>query len=378
MSRIRREKRAGDPKKDIYRRLSRPWLVSSFALAVILSAVAGYAGAILIAKPSLDAERIAKSAVPVYAKAEKHPVGVTLTFQGGVREGRVVNLEPNRGFPSSPRVTAVFAKSGDPYEELKLLAVASGRPLITMAGSVPIYRDLRLGDKGHDVLILQGYLRGQGYRVRASGVMGSDSIRAVVQIYEALGLEAPTEGGGVIFRYSDFLQIEPSAGTIVNVAPVAQILDDKHPIAGVRVEPKFISSRVTVDQKMRLAVGDKLAVLSEKRRGSAQIVEIGPFAESTQTGVPAGHDVRIELPVDLNDLEPGQPVALSKTSTSELALAVPVLAIRTENGSGYVLRRSSEGEPDERVPIEVIEQAGGWAAIADRGSIMEGDEIRVE
>jgi hypothetical protein len=206
-----------------------------------------------------------------------------------------------------------------------------------MGGSVPIYRDLRAGDKGHDVLSLQNYLRGEGYSVAATGVMGFDSIRAVAQIYGALGLETPTDSGAVIFRYSDFVQMNSKAGTFVNVASVAQILDDKHPIAEVRVESKYISSRITVDQKAQLAVGDQLTAVSEKRRGKVQIAEIGPFVESTQPGTPAGHDVRIALPADLGDLEPGEPVALSKMSESGASLAVPVLGIRTENGGGYVL-----------------------------------------
>ena len=376
MVRLRYETSGGSPKKDLYRRLRRPWLVLSFSLVVILSAAAGYAGASLIAKPSLDAQRIAQSALPVYAQAEKRRVGVALTFQGGVREGRVINLEPNLSFPAHPRVTAVFVKPGDPYEELRLLAVASGRPLITMAGSVPIYRDLRLGDKGHDVLVLQNYLRGQGYAVAATGVMGVDSIHAVARIYKELGLEPPADGA-VFFRYSDFVQMEASAGTIIQVASVAQILDEKHPVAGVRIEPKFVSSRLTVDQKTRVAVGDTLEIFSEKRRGSAQVKEIGPFVESAQAGVPAGHDVRVELPANLIDLEAGQPVALSKVPSGESTLAVPVLAIRSANASAYVLRKSRQGEPDERVPVEVVDQAGGWAAIADSGAVMEGDEIRI-
>jgi hypothetical protein len=167
--------------------------------------------------------------------------------------------------------------------------------------------------------------------------MGFDSIRAVAQIYGALGLETPTDSGAVIFRYSDFVHMNSKAGTFVNVASVAQILDDKHPIAEVRVESKYISSRITVDQKAQLAVGDQLTAVSEKRRGKVQIAEIGPFVESTQPGTPAGHDVRIALPADLGDLEPGEPVALSKMSESGASLAVPVLGIRTENGGGYVL-----------------------------------------
>lgn len=99
--------------------------------------------------------------------------------------------------------------------------------------------------------------------------------------------------------------------------------------------------------------------------------------ESAQAGVPAGHDVRVELPANLIDLEAGQPVALSKVPSGESTLAVPVLAIRSANASAYVLRKSRQGEPDERVPVEVVDQAGGWAAIADSGAVMEGDEIRI-
>jgi hypothetical protein len=68
---------------------------------------------------------------------------------------------------------------------------------------------------------------------------------------------------------------------------------------------------------------------------------------------------------------------LSKTPSTQSTLAVPVLAIRAENGSGHVLRKSREGAPDERVPVEVIDQAGGWAAIVDSGSVLEGDEVRI-
>ena len=65
-------------------------------------------------------------------------------------------------------VTRTPLNAGEPVKAGTCVLEVSGRPVIVMPGSIPMYRDLRPGQTGRDVQQLQSALGTLGYRVSDS------------------------------------------------------------------------------------------------------------------------------------------------------------------------------------------------------------------
>jgi peptidoglycan hydrolase-like protein with peptidoglycan-binding domain len=93
-------------------------------------------------------------------------------------------------------VTAVRVGAGDEVGLGDVLVEVSGRPVLALAGKAPGYRDLRPGASGDDVAALQKSLRKLGFATRpdSKGLFGRGTKRAVGELYDRVGHEAPTTG----------------------------------------------------------------------------------------------------------------------------------------------------------------------------------------
>jgi peptidoglycan hydrolase-like protein with peptidoglycan-binding domain len=84
--------------------------------------------------------------------------------------------------PVSGILTKVACHPADKLISGQLVASVDGRPVIGLATSVPLWRDLEKGDTGDDVLGLQRELARLGYAVRADGILGTETIGAVARL----------------------------------------------------------------------------------------------------------------------------------------------------------------------------------------------------
>lgn len=72
-----------------------------------------------------------------------------------------------------------------------------GSPILNLATSVPLWRDLRPGDEGTDVLALQQELVRLGFDVAADGELGRGSIAAVDELLDRAGASLTEASDGV-------------------------------------------------------------------------------------------------------------------------------------------------------------------------------------
>jgi len=79
-------------------------------------------------------------------------------------------------------VTSSTCAPGSPVTSGESLISIDGEPLISLATSVPFWRDLVAGDKGPDVVAIQTELSRLGYDVRQDGVLGSETLAAVAAL----------------------------------------------------------------------------------------------------------------------------------------------------------------------------------------------------
>ena len=73
-----------------------------------------------------------------------------------------------------------------------IVAEVSGRPVFALEGPFTLYRDLHPGDRGRDVHMLQAALTDAGHAVRADGVFGPGTERALTGLYRDAGYRPPT------------------------------------------------------------------------------------------------------------------------------------------------------------------------------------------
>ncbi len=109
------------------------------------------------------------------------------TFDGAV----TVTIETG-GLQTRPVVTGQVPKVGTTVREGKPLLEIAGRPVLALAGALPMYRTLRPGLRGPDVRQLEQVLHRLGYDPgTVDDLYTTDTSAAVVRLYNAAGYEPP-------------------------------------------------------------------------------------------------------------------------------------------------------------------------------------------
>lgn len=156
--------------------------VALAVLALLVAAVAGVAaGAVMFADPTPDALQDAKVAAsaPVTAHSfdDKRTVQVALTL--GADTALIA--------PASGRITGLSCQSGGQFTSGGSDLSIDGRRIVNLATTVPLWRDVRLGDKGEDVAAIQRELSRLGYAVNVNGTAGAQTFAAVTDLFAKAG-----------------------------------------------------------------------------------------------------------------------------------------------------------------------------------------------
>jgi len=92
---------------------------------------------------------------------------------------------------AAPVVTKLPVKQGDRLKAGQVLLEVSGRPVFTLPGRIPVYRDLKPGAKGDDVRQLQEALQdlGHGTGGDTAGTFGAGTKAALNAFYASIGYD---------------------------------------------------------------------------------------------------------------------------------------------------------------------------------------------
>lgn len=173
-----------------------------------LMAVGGLLATTLVKSPAQVAAETGPPAQGVLtADVERRVLARTVVMRGTVVADQSVTVSP-QGVRSgegagTALVTKLPLKAGDPVTAGRLIAEVSGRPVFTLHGAQPMYRDLKPGSTGDDVAQLQQALRelGHGTGGDARGVFGAGTKAALTAHYRAIGYEplpAVADGGAAL------------------------------------------------------------------------------------------------------------------------------------------------------------------------------------
>lgn len=89
--------------------------------------------------------------------------------------------------PASGRVTALTCRPDMPFSSGESNLSIDGAPLLNLATSVPLWRDLGVGDEGADALALRAELIRLGSRVAPEGALDAGTMTAVADLFHKAG-----------------------------------------------------------------------------------------------------------------------------------------------------------------------------------------------
>ncbi|MEO3943070.1 hypothetical protein V3C41_18530 [Paenarthrobacter nicotinovorans] len=372
------------------RRVPRSWLILVASL-VVLAGLGGAYWAGTSTTAGAKSTPIPASVVPVSAAVERRVVAKQVVLSGKVVPGAETNLQasPAAGVDRLV-VTDVAKEAGSPVVSGELLAVVSGRPLLILPSSVPLYRDINPNDSGPDVKALQGVLAGFGYACATTGTFDRATQQALASWYQAAGFRAPVslpqeEAGDaasknpsdVMFRWREFVQVPGDTGTVASIAGPGSILAEDGVVARIRIADDSFVARADVVQAESFVAGTPVTVRAGSTVLDTTVVHVSEFLEGDQSKneIP-GKDVTVALPPGTQGFAAGQSVTIAAGGAAAESLAVPLIAIRQDGGIPYLLVEGNS-EP-RRVVVRVTAQVDGWAAIADVDGLVVGDQVKLQ
>ncbi|MDH6711076.1 peptidoglycan hydrolase-like protein with peptidoglycan-binding domain [Kitasatospora sp. MAA19] len=398
--------------------------------SVLVGAAGAGAAALLKSPAQVAAETAAPAPDTLTAQVEQRVIADTLVTRGKVAAASTaeISVPASAGAPGSrPVVTKVKVKAGDQIAYGKVLFEISGRPVFTLAGALPAYRDLQNGAKGEDVAQLQKALAALGYRTApdVSGVFGAGTERAVLALYKSIGYSptrvaasasddkagaAKTAPPGIGDKGADGKATPtgtpaapPEPQTVVTVpmsevvflnalpvradtvtATVGKAPSDK--LLTVSTGDPIVVAEVSAREKALLKAGQQAEILSEesglKVPATVQaITDAPPAGKGDQPGPAAGYLLRVTptnpLPAELA----GKEVRISVTASSSdgPVLAVPSAAISAGADGQTSVSVIGPGGNTRRVPVRPGPSGGGFVAVTPEAgaALAPGDKVVV-
>ena len=389
-------------------RVARLKLAIVFASVTALIAAAGFAAGLLVPRsPAAEGLALTEPA-PVNAPVELRVVEETTVAQGSVAPGRKTDVMyvPAEDPGVIPFVTATGVSVGTPVSSGSLVLAVAGRPMIALRVDSPLYRPLRVGDTGSDVLAFERALSALvpgDYDV--DEFFSANSMSAAEELWETRGYALPTEEVAASslpptstaspapsqntapIRYSyvpvtEIVQLMGNDVTVDSIAAVGDLAGAEEPLAQLSAASKEIQLNVSVVDEGDFIAGTAVVLSAPGVQDAAgTVLSIGelviPDSSSDTSGAPAGREATVALPDGWNALPEGTVVQMSPEGSSSPVLAIPLTAIRDASGSPHVIVDTATSfEAGERVDIGVLSTGSGWAQISEVG-LEPGDSVRI-
>jgi hypothetical protein len=319
----------------------------------------------------------AKTVIPVWAKVEERTVSEGLAIAGTTKAGETAPISARTN--GEPVLVYQNQKPGNVLKAGDFIGIIGADPVFVLEGPLPLYRDLNLGDNGDDVLAFQKALNSAGYATAQSGTVTEDTLDAVTRLHRAHLTGVPSEGVTSIAR-NNYAILPGGSHTVTAVAAVGQLINDGNPIASVETSEPYVESSVELSVANKLKAGDRVSLRTSTGSVEGTITSIGELQNDPSKG--AAKSVRFSAD-DPSKLTPGQSASITSKGNTSTTLAVPTTAVRQDSQGTYVLvekggsstSTSKDAPATERVNVEVLRTAGGYAAI--NANLSAGQKVLV-
>ncbi|NUR98298.1 MAG: peptidoglycan-binding protein [Kribbellaceae bacterium] len=417
-------------------------LVSVAGVAVVSLGIGVAAGSRISSPEDAAAKTAPPSASQITVPVAKKVLSSKVVGRGDASFDGAVNIRVETSGLTTPAiVTGKVPAVGSTITEGKALLEITGRPVIGLAGVLPMYRTLSPGSKGPDVLQLEQTLERLGYDPgTVDDEYTLDTSAAVEKLYDAAGYEAPepderftqavdqakkqvdaakkqlrqaqsqlkaaktahakdtsVQQGAVDDAEQNLSDAKTSlndaefkAGTPLPVSEVVYVKTLPRRVDDVKVERGG-----TVNGVVMSASGASLVVTVKVDAETAQRLKAGMAASLDVDGTPVAAKVRrvskngtqYDVVVAPNALTASQlavlrdanvRVTIPVKSTSGKVLAVPLAALSSGSDGASRVEVLRNGQV-ELVPVTVGLSADGFAQVTPKGDakLSEGDQVVV-
>lgn len=358
-------------------RIARPRVLLLLAILAVGSLMLSFYLGTRYAATGPDPTVQAKTVIPVWAKVEERTVSEGLAIAGTTKAGEAAPISARTN--GEPVLVYQNQKPGNVLKAGDFIGIIGADPVFVLEGPLPLYRDLNLGDNGDDVLAFQKALNSAGYATAQSGTVTEDTLEAVTRLHRAHLTGVPGEGVTSIAR-SNYAILPGGSHTVTAVAAVGQLISDGNPIASVETSEPYVESSVELAVANKLKAGDRISLRTSTGSVEGTITSIGELQNDPTKG--AAKSVRFNAD-DPSKLTPGQSASITSKGNTSTTLAVPTTAVRQDSQGTYVLvekggsstSTSKEAPATERVNVEVLRTAGGYAAI--NANLSAGQKVLV-
>jgi hypothetical protein len=170
-------------------------LVLFYVLALMaVVAVVGWAAGSHIESPAEAAARTAPPMPsPILVPVEERVLSTNVVTRGTARFGspQPVSIAPSPLKTNVASLITTLPLPNSQFKEGDVLLTAGGRPVLTLQGEIPAYRDLVPGASGKDILQLEQGLKRLGFDPGGvDGVYDEQTSGAVTNWYQSAGFEA--------------------------------------------------------------------------------------------------------------------------------------------------------------------------------------------
>ena len=358
-------------------RIARPRVLLLLAILAIGSLMLSFYLGTRYAATGPDPAVQAKTVIPVWAKVEERTVSEGLAIAGTTKAGETAPISARTN--GEPVLVYQNQKPGNVLKAGDFIGIIGADPVFVLDGPLPLYRDLNLGDNGDDVLAFQKALNSAGYATAQSGTVTEDTLDAVTRLHRAHLTGVPSEGVTSIAR-NNYAILPGGSHTVTAVAAVGQLINDGNPIASVETSEPYVESSVELSVANKLKAGDRVSLRTSTGSVEGTITSIGELQNDPSKG--AAKSVRFSAD-DPIKLTPGQSASITSKGNTSTTLAVPTTAVRQDSQGTYVLvekggsstATSKDAPATERVNVEVLRTAGGYAAI--NANLSAGQKVLV-
>jgi len=308
---------------------------------------------------------------PVVAAVREGYLNPPLSLAVVARFQTEVTLSP----PATATGVVTFSglQPSDVVRSGSVLLRINGRPVFVLPGPFPLYRDIRPGDSGDDVVAVQEGLRAAGYTIDdREGRFSSTTQAAIAALYDQAGFEAPS------------VPVDAVDG-IPDAAEAPQILLSEFiiaPLLPAEVQ-SIVRTGAVVSPDVALATlgsGGTIvtATVPPESIGSLVVGATGSLIDESGSSVPArldssslnadGTESQLTFSVSGNVVAAQPYVVTMPNPAAEpgTSLLVPTAAVVSRGDQSY-LYVSSDNQFLE-VEIRVIDVLAGVAAIAPLGT----------
>lgn len=234
-----------------------------------------------------------------------HPQTIVPVTQRAFADDRQAQLQVNTGpvravvSPRPGRLTSLTCRSGGRLESGTAFASIDGDRIVALATAVPLWRELRHGDRGDDVRALQEELARLGQPIHPDGVVGRGTIRAAAAVR---GTESARGEAQETVDPADFAWIPEPEVTVAECAgvvgaPVAEgdVLIGL-PVAVVAARLTTLPAPATPGARVVRVGSEEVSVDSEGAVTEAEaLARIGATAEFLSTSAGASEDTAIPV-----------------------------------------------------------------------------------